>query len=130
LGQSFFSPIGIENIHGPVLPPLRDLWYSPLVKPLVGFCLVEGLYLFFKYRCYRLLFRLFREKRFPLLELVIAFLAIALSGPAEHNYLHLLGNRCELLEEILELLSYSGLLITQLAIFSQTKSDQICCAST
>jgi hypothetical protein len=122
-GRVFLAPTGFGSIHGPNFPPLSSLWYSPVVKPLVALCLLGGGYLFFKYRGYLMLFQLFHQKRFPILEMTIAIVAIAASPLAEHDCFHFLGERCELMEELLELISYLGLFITQLDVFFQTKRD-------
>jgi hypothetical protein len=123
-GRVFFAPVGWGSLHGPNFPPLSSLWYSPVVKPLISLCLLWGFYLFFKYRGYLMLFQLFRQKHFPIFEMTIAILAIVVSTLAEHDYFHFFRERSELMEELLELISYLGLFITQLDIFFQTRSKQ------
>ncbi len=124
-GRVFLKPIGMEKIHGPKFPPLHSLWYGPIVKPLLVFCILLGFYLLFKYHGYHLLRQLFHQKGFPIFELTIAVLVIVLSPLAEHNYSHLFGMRNELMEEILELISYIGLFISQLDIFFQTQQENV-----
>ncbi|HBF37748.1 MAG TPA: hypothetical protein DDW50_10540, partial [Firmicutes bacterium] len=96
----------------------------PVVYPLIGLCLVWGFYLFFRYRGFHMLSQLLHQKRFPIFEMTVAVLTIAFSPIAEKDYLHIFGVRCELMEEILELISYLGLFITQLDIFMETRRKE------
>ncbi len=116
-GRVFLVPIEVNKAHGFVFPPLKALWYSPVIYPLIFLCLTFGFYLFFKNRCYRILLQLGREKRFPVPELLIAILAMMLFQMAESDHFLLLGVRNELMEELLELLFYASLFIIQLDIF-------------
>lgn len=119
-GAAFYPPIAMGP-NGPKLAHLGDLWFGPYVYPLLTLFLGWGLYLFFKNRLYRLLFQEIRLKRFPTVEVTVAFIAIIISTLAEHKGYALLGNRHQLLEELTEFTFYVGMLIAQIKLFLSLK---------
>ncbi len=121
-GRVFLMPIKFTS-HGPVFPPMDTIPYHPAIYLVVFLCLVFGLYSFFKNRCYRILLQSVRQKRFPILEFAIIIVAAILSTLAEKDHFHLLGVHNEAMEELLELLSYMGLFLTQLNFYSQAKPE-------
>lgn len=96
---------GFDAVNGPSFLPLTQLPYGPFVYPLLAVTMIVWLYLVIKYDLYKILYKLLKEHRFPVTELLITVLAIVVADLGEHK-LHLPN-----MEEFDECLAYIGLIL-------------------
>ncbi len=122
-GRALLPPLRID-VHGPVLQPASGPWYAA-IRLALGLYLVWGLYRFFANRSGRIVGQLVRGKKFPYFELGMAALAMVIATFAEHHGffdIQIPGDRNQLLEELVELVSYLSLFVAQLKVFLHTAS--------
>jgi cytochrome bd-type quinol oxidase subunit 2 len=121
-GAAFFPPTGM-GVHGPVLIRKSQLPYGEIVNPMLLVLVVASFYIFFKTGMYKKLRDLLRQKRVPLLPLAMAAFAAIIASLSEHHTLIQLGNRNQLLEELMELMCYIGLYLTQIQLYIRSKTN-------
>jgi hypothetical protein len=120
-GAAFLPFKSFDMYKGPNLVSRSELWYGPLVYPVLGVLLLLIVYLIIKYRLYRLPLQLCCEHRFPVLPFLLAISAIIIASCVERHLLPIPGNRGQLLEEYLETVFYLGLIVTDLEIYLRLK---------
>ncbi|MDF2927821.1 MAG: hypothetical protein K0Q75_59 [Anaerospora sp.] len=101
-----FYPNGFDTVNGPSFVSLAQLPYGAIVNPMLAVIIVVWLFAVIKYDLYKLPYKLLKEKNFPISELAISILALAVAGFGEKK-LHL-----PVMEEFDECLSYLGLILT------------------
>lgn len=101
-----FYPIGFDPAEGPLFLSLAELPYGAIVNPFLAIIIVVWLFAVIKYGLYKIPYELFKERRFPTSELIIAILALVIAGIGEKQ-LHL-----PVMEEFDECIAYLGLILT------------------
>ena len=101
-----FYPSGFNAVTGPSFLKLAELPFGPLVYPLLTVVIVLWLYAIIKYGLYKIPYKLLKERRFPIAELIITVLAFVAADVGEHR-LHI-----QSMEELNECLAYLGLILT------------------
>lgn len=123
-GTAFFPYRAFDPSHGPVLVSYKSLWYGSAVYPVLGILLIFTIYKIVKHRLYRLPWELLRQKRFPVLTLVLTILSMILANCFEQSIFFSLPNDLNfVLEEYLETLFYLGLVATDIGINFQTRTS-------
>ncbi|SMC39109.1 hypothetical protein [Sporomusa malonica] len=92
------------------IPPLKTLWFGPLVYPTIGVIVIIAFGYFFTQGLHKELFSWLKYDTIPVLDIVIVIAAIFIADMIEHHSLGLFGQRTTLLEELGELVSYCGIL--------------------
>ena len=100
-----FYPNGFDAINGPSFVLLAQLPYGPFVNPLIVVFVMVWFYLGIKYALYKIPYKLLKERRFPVTELVIVVFAFLFAEIGERQ-LHLQN-----MEEFNECLAYLGLIL-------------------
>lgn len=103
-GRVFYSR-GFDAVDGPSFLPLSQLPYGSVVYPLLTVIIVVWSYMIIKYRLYKIPYKLLKERRFPVAELIITVFAFIDADIGEHK-LHLQN-----MEEFDECLAYLGLIL-------------------
>ncbi len=96
-----FYPVA-SGANGPELISLHQLWYGPLVRPVVAAAMtamVTGIYL-------NSPLKYIRQTTLPLLDLVILFITVILTSVCDKSMLPLFHSQEEVLEEWAELTAY------------------------
>ena len=119
-GAVFLTPLEITG-NGPVFSS-RMLWYKAAVHPTLALLLALALFVLVRFRIDRLIVTVWRNKRFPWVELGLIVLG-ALASTVAEGHLHiealqldLSAARQEVFEELMELVAYSALFLAQLRV--------------
>lgn len=110
-----FYPNGFNAVNGPSFVSLAQLPYGSIVNPMLAAVIVVWLFAVIKYGLYKIPYQLLKEKRFPVSELAITILALAVAGFGEKK-LHL-----PVMEEFNECVAYLGLILTAYRIKNALK---------
>lgn len=101
-----FYPNGFDAVNGPSFVSLTQLPYGAIVNPMLAVVIVIWLFAVIRYGLYKVPYQLLKEKCFPVSELAISILALAVAGFGE-KMLHL-----PVMEEFDECIAYLGLILT------------------
>ena len=116
-GAVFLKPVHIDE-EGPGFSSSL-LWYKPAVYPFLGLLLAVCVYLMLRHRLWQVLWRLLRDRQFPVLQLALSIITILVSTNAEgHGWyaFELPRPQMQVMEEIVELAAYVSLLAAQFRI--------------
>lgn len=92
------------------IPPLKALWFGPLVYPAIGVIVITACGYFFTQGLHKELISWLKYDTIPVLDIVIVIAAIFIADLIEHHSMGLFGQRTILFEELGELVSYCGIL--------------------
>ncbi|THJ31901.1 hypothetical protein E8K88_13825 [Lampropedia aestuarii] len=116
-GAVLLMPLYMDPITGPIFSSTQQLFYKPLVSPVLVLLVVGQLAAALRWRLDRLLPVLWRANAIPLLEFSLFVACFLVSTAAEgHMGMHISGldeGSAQLLEEWAELLAYIALFIGQ-----------------
>ncbi len=122
-GAVFYTPLAHSDLSGPTFSSTAQLWYKPLVTPILVLIMVFCTWLFIRTRQYETLVELWRRGDFPLIESVLIIITMTLSAAAEGHLglsLDLSKGAYQVFEEGLEVWSYSLLLVMQRRVIRGT----------
>jgi len=105
-----FYPSGFDSVNGPSFLTMAQVPYGPLVHPLLAVIFVVLLYVIIKYALYKIPYELLKKGQFPVTELTITVLALAVADLGEHK-LHIPS-----MEEFDECIAYLGLILTSYSV--------------
>jgi hypothetical protein len=115
-GQVFY-PVSI-GVHGPEFISIHQLWYGPLVKPLVAITIITMII-----GCHSSPLKCLRQTTLPLLDIAILFLAAILSIWFDKSTISFLHPCEEVLEEWAELTAYWSMVSIVMITGFQKKSN-------
>ncbi|MDO9403374.1 MAG: hypothetical protein Q7T87_05045 [Polaromonas sp.] len=120
-GAVFLTPNEV-TAEGPVFASSL-LWYKPAVAPLSLLLLAFSAFIAVRWRLDRLLVRAWRQKQFPLSELLLMLLLMFVSGCSEAHMgcsRELFHTQNQVLEELVELVAYLAIVLAQWRLFRLT----------
>jgi hypothetical protein len=107
---------------GPIFSS-KQLWYRPLVAPVISGLLIFSLFSLVRFRAYRILLSLIRQRQFPWTDLCLAMLAATIAVFCESRSLGLHAHiepYTVFMEELSELEAYLAICMLQLQIHHST----------
>lgn len=116
-GASFYPRTQMTYFDGPLFSA-RELWYWPVIYPLIGVLIVATIVLTAKHRVWQKYIDIVRERSAPIMEnlLALILLVIALSAEGQAGPLNYLVPHSIVLEELAELAAYIWLFAAQFVI--------------
>lgn len=102
--------------EGPVFGSLRDLWYGRYVYPAIALILLVWVWMFVRYRLYKVWGWIVRLKAFPIFETVVSSAMIFVMLRAEDGVLLPGSSRGEMLEELAEFVLFLSFILFNLAL--------------
>lgn len=116
-GAVLLMPLHMDPVTGPIFSSSQQVFYKPLVSPVLVLLVAGQLVAALRWRLDRLLPVLWRANAIPLLEIGLFIVCFLVSTAAEgHMGMHISGldeGSAQLLEEWAELLAYIALFIGQ-----------------
>jgi hypothetical protein len=127
-GAVFFDPTSIGD-HGPLFAS-RYLWYKPAVAPAVTALILVSIGIIVLKRLALVGFELLKQRRVPIVSLLLTAFGMLLSTAAEDNLpfvplaASMDGNVAQLLEEIAELSAYLAMIAGLFFIFADIEAQE------
>lgn len=125
-GACLLMPLYIDPVTGPIFSSTQQLFYKPLVAPVLMVLVACQVLAALRWRIDRLLPVLWRAQALPLLEIGLFIVCFLVSTAAEgHMGMHISGldeGSAQLLEEWAELLAYIALFIAQARVLLALRS--------
>jgi hypothetical protein len=127
-GAVFFDPTSVGD-HGPLFAS-RYLWYKPAVAPAVAALILVSIGIIVLKRLALVGFELLKQRRVPIVSLLLTAFGMLLSTAAEGNLpfvplaASMDGNVAQLLEEIAELCAYLAMIAGLFFIFADIEAQE------
>lgn len=117
-GAVFMEPLGVDEITGPWFSSTIQLWYKPAVYPVLAAVVCLAAIIFFVTKQFKTLSLLFRQRGFPVFELLLVAVGAVITTAAEGHAglsipFSLSDGEGVLLEEWVELFAYLALFAAQ-----------------